>query len=416
MMAEAPAQPAPTFQFRNTFAALKYPNYRLWFVGQLISMFGTWMQMTAQGYLIFELTRSPVFLGYVGFAAGIPSGLLMLFGGVIADRVNRRTLLIVAQTFMMILALVLAALTFTGTVRPWHILVLAALLGTANAFDAPARQAFILEMVERDVLTNAIALNGAMFNLAAAIGPAVGGMIYAWAGPGWCFAINGFSFVAVIVALLLMRLKPREKPPRQGSALAEVKEGLRYAMGHPQIRALMIMVGLTSLFGAAYATLTPAWAVKILHGDARTNGWMQSARGVGAVCGTLVIASLGASRLKGKMLMAGTFAFPVILTVFAFIRVVPLALVALAGVGVAFISVWNLSNAFIQTLTPDELRGRVMSVFLLTFFGVMPIGALMAGALAQRIGEPNTVILSSALSMASAALIWLLVPKLRTLE
>jgi MFS family permease len=199
---------------RGTFAALQYPNYRLWFIGQMISLVGTWMQGTAQGYLVYELTRSPAYLGYVGFAAGVPSWLFMLYGGVIADRMSRRTLLVITQTCMMLLAFLLAGLTFTGRVQPWHIIVLAFLLGTANAFDAPARQAFVLEMVDRQHLTNAIALNSTMFNLGTAIGPAMAGITYSLFGPAWCFTINAFSFLAVIAALLLMKLKPVEQEKR----------------------------------------------------------------------------------------------------------------------------------------------------------------------------------------------------------
>jgi MFS family permease len=191
---------------RRPFTALQYPNYRLWFVGQLVSLMGTWMQITAQGFLVFELTHSPAFLGYVAFAAGVPSWLLMLYGGVIADRVPKRSLLVATQISMMLLAFGLAAITLLGQVQAWHVLVFAFLLGVANAFDAPARQSFVLEMVSREDLANAIALNASMFNAGAVVGPAVAGLCYASFGPGWCFLLNGSSFVAVVTALLLMRL------------------------------------------------------------------------------------------------------------------------------------------------------------------------------------------------------------------
>ncbi len=240
--------------WQQTFAAFKYRNYRLWFVGQLVSLFGTWMQITAQGYLVFQLTNSPVYLGYVAFASGIPAWLFTLYGGVIADRMSRRALLVITQAAMLVLAFILAMLTFTGWVQPWQIVVLAFLLGIANAFDAPARQAFVLEMVERQDLTNAIALNATMFNAATAVGPAVAGITYAAFGPAWCFTLNGVSFIAIIVALLMMRIKPQAMPARCVSAASDVMEGLRYVVAHPVIRALIGLVGVLSLFGVSLFT------------------------------------------------------------------------------------------------------------------------------------------------------------------
>src|SRR5688572_10511302 len=233
-----PAARAPNF-WQRTFMALQYPNYKLWFMGQLVSLIGTWMQITAQGFLVFELTQSPVYLGYVGFAAGLPSILLMLFGGVIADRVPRRNLLIITQSSMMILAVILAVLTFTGIVQAWHIVLLALALGTANAFDAPAAQAFVLELVERKDLPNALALNATLFNLATVVGPTAAGLMYAAFGAAWCFTINAASFLGVIVALLLMRLPARELTRRAQSALDQVKDGLRYVLTHPILRTLI---------------------------------------------------------------------------------------------------------------------------------------------------------------------------------
>ncbi len=404
------------FSWGQTFAALKYPNYRLWFFGQMISLFGTWMQGTAQGYLVFELTHSSAYLGYVSFAGGIPSWLFMLYGGVIADRASRRALMVITQTAMMMLAFILGALTFLHWVQPWHILILAFLLGVANAFDAPARQAFVLEMVEREDLTNAIALNATMFNTATATGPAVAGLTYAAFGPAWCFTINGISFIAVIIALLLMKLKPLPLRPRRASVLVDLKEGLHYALAHPMIRALIGLVGVVTLFGMSFATLFPAWAVRVLGGDATTNGLMQSARGVGALLSALAIASLGRFRFKGRLLTLGTFAFPLGLLVFAAIRWLPLALLTLVAVGGTLILIMNLANSLVQTLVADELRGRVMGIYSLIFFGSMPLGGLLAGAMAQRIGEPTTVVVGAIVTLGAAGLVWLLVPKLRALQ
>jgi len=402
--------------WQQTFAALKYPNYRLWFWGQMVSLFGTWMQSTAQGFLVFQLTHSPAYLGYVGFAAGLPSWLFMLYAGVIADRMSRRTLLVITQTCMMVLAFIIAGLTFLGLVQPWHILVLALILGVANAFDAPARMAFVLEMVEREDLTNAIALNSAMFNSALVVGPAVAGITYAAFGPAWCFTLNGFSFIAVIAALLAMRLRPQVVARRRASTLTDLKEGLRYVASQPLIRTLISLVGATALFGMCFVPLMPAWAVTVLGGNATTNGLLQSARGVGALSGALLIASLGRFRFKGRLLTFGTFAFSIMLLAFAFVRWLPLSLLTLACAGTAYILLLNLANGSVQSLSPDPLRGRVMSVYSLIFFGFMPIGALLAGSFAQHFGSPLTVVLGALVCLVVATLTWVFVPDLRALQ
>jgi MFS family permease len=401
---------------RQAFASLKYRNYRLWFVGQLASLVGTWMQTTAQGFLVYQLTHSPAYLGYVGFVGGVPSWLFTLYGGVIADRIPRRKLMLITQTTMMILAFILAALTFAKIVQPWHIVLLAFLLGIANAFDAPARQSFVLEMVEREDMMNAIALNSTMFNSATAVGPAVAGLTYAALGPAWCFTINGISFIAVIVALLMMKIKPQPLRAQVTSALADLKEGLRYVASHHIIRMLIVMVAVTSLFGIGYATLLPAWAVTILHGDSTTNGFLQSARGVGSLLSALMIASMGRFRFKGKLLTLGGLVFPVLLLIFAAVSWLPLSLLVLVGVGWGWMIILNMANALVQTLVPDELRGRVMGVYTLGFFGMMPIGALLAGAVAEITSEPITVVLGALITLGFAVWLWMRMPQLRALE
>jgi len=400
----------------GTFAALSYPNYRLWFFGQMVSLFGTWMQSTALGYLVYEITRSPAYLGYTGFASGLASWLFTLWGGVAADRVPRRNLLVATQTLSMLLAFVLSALAFAGMVAPWQIILLAFLLGVVNAFDAPARQAFVLEMVDRTVLTNAIALNSTMFNIAIAVGPAAGGIVYALFGPAWCFAINGISFIAVIAALLAMRLSPAAPAAVHDSALADLREGLRTVAGNRVILALIALIGVMSLFGMSFATLIPAWAVKILGGDARTNGLLQSARGVGALAAALAIASLGGRMRRGLLLVVGRLVFPVALVLFSFTRALSLSLLTLAAVGAAMITVNNLCNSLVQALTPDAVRGRVMGLYTLVFFGLMPLGALWAGTVAEYLGEHVTVGLGAAAAFACSAAIAVAVPRLRTLE
>ncbi|HZQ10707.1 MAG TPA: MFS transporter [Anaerolineae bacterium] len=395
--------------------ALGYYNYRLWFAGQLVSLVGTWMETTAQGFLIYQLTNSPAYLGIVGFASGVPSLLFMLFGGVVADRIPRRTLLVITQTTLMCFSFIVAALTFTGLVQPWHIVILALGVGTANAFDAPARQSFVLEMVEREHLGNAIALNSTMFQMATVVGPAVAGVTYAVVGPAWCFTLNGLSFIAVIVALLLMKIKPQPVKMRVSSAVEQLKEGLGYVYHHELIRTLILIAVVVSLFGLSFVTLLPAWAVGILGGDAATNGLLQSARGLGALVAAVMIVSLGNFRAKGKLLTIGSFVFPLALIVFAFVRSIPLSLAVLVVVGWGFMVLFNMLNTLLQGIISDELRGRVMSIYTLSFFGGMPIGSLWAGAVAEHFGEPFTVILGAVISLVFAVLIFWRIPKMRRL-
>jgi MFS family permease len=399
--------------WQETFSALKHYNYRLWFYGQVVSLVGTWMQSTAQGYLIYELTGSPAYLGLVGFVGGLPSWLFTLFGGVIADRLPKRTLLVVTQTSMLVLAFVLAGLTFAGIEQPWHIIVLAFLLGVANAFDAPARVAFVTELVSRESMTNAIALNSTMFNIATVVGPSVAGLTYAAFGPAWCFALNGITYIAVIVALLLMRIPRFEPKPRTTSAFAELSVGVRYVLSNKVIMSLIGSVGLVSVFWIGLLNLLPAWAVDVLHGDVTTNGLLVSARGFGALVAGLMLAYMSGRKMRGKLWMIGIFTMPVFLFAFALIRWLPLSLVTLLVVGWSFMMISNNSNAIVQSQVPDELRGRVMGVYTFIFFGAMPLGALLAGSVAEKIGEPWTVGLGAAALMICALAAWLFLPAVR---
>jgi MFS family permease len=402
-----------SLRWQETFAALKHYNYRLWFGGQVVSLVGTWMQSTAQGYLIYQLTGSAFYLGLVGFVGGAPSLLFTLFGGVVADRLPRRKLLVITQTSMMILAFILAGLTFTQTVKPWHVLVLAFLLGVANAFDAPARTSFVLELVTRESMTNAIALNATMFNIATVVGPSVAGLTYAAIGPAWCFTLNGLSFIAVIVALLMMRIKLEVQPARRPAALAELGEGIRYVLRNRLVLSLIGSVGIVSIFGIGMMNLLPAWAATVLHGNVTTNGWLVSARGLGSMISALMLAYWGIRKLRGRLWTAGTFVMPAMLFVFAWVRLLPLSLVTLLGVGWGFIMVTNNSQAIVQSLVPDNLRGRVMGVYTLVFFGSMPIGALLAGTAAGKIGEPLTVMIGAALLLVTAIAAWIFLPDIR---
>ncbi len=400
---------------KKTFRALKHRNYRLWFLGQTFSLFGTWMQITAQGFLVFELTHSPAYLGLVGFAAGIPVLLLTPFGGVVADRVPRRSILLATQISMMLLAFILAGLAFSGVVEPWHIALLAFFLGIANAFDAPARQALVVDMVNREDLTNAISLNGTMINMALVAGPALAGIAYAAVGPGWCFMLNGISFIAVIIALLMMRLPLSAMPAHRTSAFADLREGFQYTRSNAAAVSILCIIGITGLFGMAFMTLIPAWAVTILGGDAQTNGLLQSARGLGALAVALWIASMGRVSSKSRLVALGAFLTPVSLIAFSYARSLDLALLFILLSGGASILLMNMAYNLLQTVTSDRFRGRVMGINSLVFFGLQPIGALWIGAFAEYFGEPNAVLASALAFTLGGILLWRFAPALRRL-
>ena len=404
----------PRLNFSDTFSALKHPNFRLWFGGQIVSLIGTWMQSTAQGYLVYELTASPIMLGVVGFANGIPVWLFSLYAGIIADRISRRKLLIITQGSMMLLALALALLTFSGKVQAWHVVIMALLLGTANAFDAPARQSFVSEMVTKEDLANAIALNSTVFNLGIVIGPTIAALVYAWFGPAWCFTINAISFIAVLTALFLMHLPPRVPViATEKSVVHELTTGMRYAFGDENIRVLLIMLTACSMFGFGLLNLMPAWATHVLGGDVRTNGLLLSARGVGSLAGALMIATIGGRVIRGKIWTVGSVVMPISLILFSLFRNLPMSIIMLVGFGWSLMSVVNITNALIQTHVPDELRGRVMGVYILLFQGGTPIGALIAGGLAGSISEATTVLIFASIILIVALTIHLRQPSIR---
>lgn len=400
------------FSWQATFAGLKHSNYRLWFIGQIVSLFGSWMQMTAQSFFIFELTHSPAFLGYVGFANGIPSWLLMLYGGAIADRFPRRNILILTQVIMMILAFILAFLTFTKLVEPWQIILLTFLLGIANAFDAPARQAFVNELVPREDLLNAIALNSMMFHSAAAIGPAIAGIVYAIVGPAWCFMINGISFIAVIYNLSQMHFEKEFIKPIAKSLKKEIFDGIKYLKTQKQILSVMLIVAFSTFFGLSVATLFPDWAVKILHGNSTTNGFLQAARGVGAFSCSLIIASYSKIIPRGKVLIGGLIALPIFMFLFSFNQSLILSILILIGIGAAIIAINNLANGLIQTLVTEEFRGRIMGIYSFSFFGFMPIGTLWIGMLAEHFGSPIAILVDAIILFIFAIIVSVVFPKI----
>jgi len=379
----------------------------------MVSLIGTWMQATAQSYLLFELTGSPVMLGVAGFASGIPIWLFSLYSGLISDRFSRQKVILFAQTSMMVLGFILAILTFTGSVQPWHIIVLAFLLGTANAFDAPARQSFVVDMVPKEDLTNAIALNSSVFNLGTIVGPSVAGLVYAWLGPAWCFTINGISFLGVIAALLLMNVPPRKNLIQKKSPFLDLKEGLQFAIGHVEIRYLLINLAAVAMFSFSLMTLMPDWANTVLGGDVTTNGMLLSARGVGSLAAALMIANLGSRIIRGRIWTSGGVIMPIALLLLGSFQILPISLITLAILGWSLMSVVNISNALIQTHVPDDLRGRVMSIYIFAFMGTYPLGALLVGWLADMYGSPMTIIICAVVISLVFGIINLIHPSIR---
>lgn len=404
------------FSWHNTFAALKYRNYRLWFWGQMISLFGTWMQTTALAFFVFELTHSPAFLGYIGFTTGIPAWLFTFYAGVIADRYPRRNILIITQTVMLFLAFLIAALTFLNVITPTHILILSFLLGAANSFDAPARQAFVNELVDRRELINAIALNSTMFNTATAIGPAIAGITYALFGPAWCFTINGISFLAVIGSLSRMKLPKITREKSKKSILKDIKEGFVYLKSQKMIVAIILVIVNLNVFGMSLVTLFPAWAVNILHGDSTTNGFLQSARGFGAVIVALIIATINRYIVRGKVLANTALALPILLFAFSFNRSLVLSLILLMAYGGAIITMFNLANGLVQSMVTEEFRGRIMSIYGFGFFALFPVGALWIGTLAELFGSPTAIVINSAILILFSTLLVIKYPNLRSVN
>jgi MFS family permease len=388
------------------FRALRHRNYRLFFSGQIISLIGTWMQSIAQAWLVYRLTKSSLLLGLVGFSGQIPVFLFAPLGGLFADRYSRYRTVIATQTTSMLLALILAALTLLKHIQNqhqvWEVMLLAALLGVVNAFDIPARQAFIIEMVVPEDLINAIALNSAMFNGARILGPAIAGITVAAIGEGWCFFANGVSYIAVIVCLLLMLVTPRQRPGRRASGLESILEGFRFVMHTGPIRALLLLLGLVSLTGMPYAVLMPVFADKILHSDARGLGLLMGSTGVGALAATLVMAARREVRGLGRWINYASTGFGLSLILFSFSRSLPLSIALLLPAGFCMLIQMASSNTLIQTMVPDALRGRVMSVYSMMFMGMAPFGALVAGAIAHRAGAPLTVALGGALCIVGS--------------
>jgi len=392
--------------------ALRHRNFQLFFSGQLISLIGTWMQSVAQAWLVYRLTGSALQLGAVGFASQIPVFLFSPLGGIAADRVNRRHIVIATQIAAMVLAFMLAALTLLHKVQVWHVFVLAALLGVVNAFDIPGRQSFLVEMVGKDDLMNAIALNSSMFNGARVIGPAIAGILVAKIGEGWCFFANAVSYIAVIIGLLMMRVSPPVRAA-MASPFEHMMEGFRFVNRTAPIRALLLLLGLVSLVGMPYVVLMPIFADKILHGGAQGLGILMGATGVGALLGALTLAFREGVKGLGRWVAWCCAGFGASLAVFALSHVFWISVILLLPVGYCMMLQMACSNTLIQVMVPDALRGRVMAVYSMMFMGMAPVGALLGGALAERLGAQVTVGIGGVASVAGACWFALHLPKIR---
>jgi MFS family permease len=410
--AEAVFSPASRWQV--AWRALRHRNFQLFFSGQLISLIGTWMQSVAQSWLVYRLTGSALLLGSVGFASQIPVFLFAPLGGITADRVNRRHVVIATQVAAMILAFILAALTLSHAIdhRVWLIFVLAALLGVVNSFDIPGRQSFLVDMVGKEDLMNAIALNSSMFNGARVIGPAIAGILVVKIGEGWCFFANAVSYIAVIIGLLMMRV---HSPARASNAspLEHMLEGFRFVNRTAPIRALLLLLGVVSLVGMPYVVLMPIFADQILHGGARGLGILMGATGVGALLGALTLAFREGVKGLGRWVAWCSAGFGASLIVFAASHNFWVSVILLLPVGYTIMLQMACSNTLIQVMVPDALRGRVMAVYSMMFMGMAPIGALLGGALADRLGAQLTVAIGGLASVAGACWFGLQLPKIR---
>jgi MFS family permease len=401
-------------KWQATFSALRSSNYRRWFAGQSVSLMGTWMQWVAQGWLVYDLTGSKLALGSVSFAGTIPTLFLMLPAGVWVDRVSKRRLLILTQSLMMLLALSLALLTASGKLQIWMVAAIALMTGIVNSFDAPARLSLAADLVDdRRDLQNAIALNATMFNMARIVGPALGGIALAALGAAWCFGLNSLTFLAVIVALIGIRLPDLTGSRSSRRMGAELGEGLRYVWGNPTVRNVIALLAVSSLFAMSYGVLLPAYAVDILQVGEAGLGALNTAVGVGALVGALSAATMSRNPNKGRQITVGSLLFPASLLALAFTRWFPLALVLLALAGFGVVTQNALSNTLVQSIVPDALRGRVTSIYSLMFFGPTPFGSLMAGALAQWLGTSAAIAISSGISLAFALGLFAFSPSFR---
>jgi len=396
--------------------ALRSRNYRLFFAGQGLSLIGSWMTQVATVWLVYNLSDSPWMLGVVGFTSQIPTLILLPFAGVLIDRWNRHRVIIATQILAMVQSLALAVLALTGVINIWHILVLSFFQGAINAFDAPARQAFVPELVEKkEDLANAIALNASMVNGARLIGPAIAGLLIATVGPSYCFLIDGLSYIAVIAGLLAMQIKARQIAATNTKPLERLKEGFVYAFSFPPIRAILLLLALVSFAGMSHTVLVPIFATKILQGGPQTLGFLMAASGVGAFAGAISLISRTSIVGLGKWIATSPAIMGFGLIGLGLSRILGLSLIMMLFVGFGFILQFAGGNTFLQTIVEDDKRGRVMSIYTMAFFGVTPFGNLVAGGLANYIGAPNTVIIGGILCILGSIVFTKQLPALKNL-
>ena len=392
--------------WRDTFASLKHRNFRLFFIGQLVSLIGTWMQITAQGWLVYQLTGSKILLGTVTAVGTLPMLLLSVWGGSVADRHSKRTIVFYTQTGMMLTAFVFAALVGSGHIETWQIFALSALGGVAMAFDMPARQAFMVEMTSTEHLMNAVSLNSSIVNGARVVGPAVAGFLMASVGITWCFILNGLSFIAVIVGLLMMHLPVFVPPKKTSSAGRHILEGFKYVAAHRRVRILLLLFAVVGIFGWSYAVLLPAYATDVLHISESGYGGLLSANGFGALLGALTVATWG-SRLKPRLLiLGGLWLFSAMLALLAIVRWYPLVLLCLAVGGWGMLLYFSTTNTLIQSSVSHEMRGRVMGIWALVFGGMMPVGGLESGFLSHAVGVPWTITVGALICAGAGLVTW----------
>lgn len=389
------------------FTSLKIKNFRIYWFGMLVSVVGTWIQITAQGWLVYDLSKSAFLLGLVGFISYIPIFIFSLFGGAIADRVEKKNLLLVTQIVFLLLAFFLAVMTQLGIIKVWHIMIIALLNGLVMSFDMPTRQAIVLDLVGKEHLLNAVALNSAAFNMARIVGPALAGILIASVGTAGCFYINSVTFLAVIIALLVIRLSSQNGQKIKTHIFEDIKSGLKYMFKNKIVRTLIIMVGIPSLFGISYIILMPIFAQEVFARGAKGLGWLMSANGVGALIGALMLARLGDYQHKGRILIVAPIVFSLGLICFAGSTHFWLSIFFLLFVGWGGLTSMATINTILQLTVPNELRGRVMSMFMLTFAGLMPLGNLFAGTLSQYFGVQTVLTAGGFICLFAFSLIFI---------
>jgi MFS family permease len=407
--------PEPSRKKPSLGRALRHRNYRLFFGGQSLSLIGTWLTRVATSWLVYRITGSTIALGIVGFAGQIPTFVVAPFAGVWVDRWNRHRVLVVTQVLAMLQSAALAILALTGKISLAVVIALSLFQGLINAFDVPARQSFVVQMVEdREDLPNAIALNSSMVNAARLLGPSIGGILIALVGEGWCFAIDAFSYLAVIASLLAMRIPVALRAPTGKRLLHELREGLSYAAGFAPIRSVLLLLALVSFMGMPYAVLMPAVA-RMLGGGAHTLGFLMAASGIGALCGTLYLASRKSVVGLGRVIVLASAGFGFGLILFSRSQSFWLSFAILVPTGLGMMVQMAASNTVLQTLVDEDKRGRVMSFFTMAFFGTVPFGSLFAGFMADRFGAPTTIAIGGAACIAGSLLFWRKLPELRRL-